>query len=217
LLNAAGRNDLRPFNLEREFCGISQGVVIQRASFPIPPRPFYPSPSTPFPVAVAGIKDEMKPKYHALPLPFATAPSPPSATGHISALPPYRLRRNLERREFYHSLSLSFPVFLFLPLSHASPIAERACCLPVKRQRIHPLLNQYCANLSAARLSERPPSGPLSFSHHGSSCPVPFSSRFCHLRSLDMPSAESIVYSTPSLPLVIDLCANIEPRRRGRE
>lgn len=36
LLNAAGYNDLRPFNLEREFCGISQGVVIQLGSFSVP-------------------------------------------------------------------------------------------------------------------------------------------------------------------------------------
>lgn len=159
----------------------------------------------------------MKPKYHAPP------PSPAvlhritttitTITGGGISLPPYRLHFNLECREFSYPLSLSFPPF-------SLPIVERACCLPVKRQRIHPLLNQYCANLSATPTSPYPCSH-LSLWYY----PLLFlSPRFYHLGSSDMPPKKSIVYSptsasSPSFPpfLVIDLCANIEPRRRGRE
>lgn len=116
-------------------------------------------PPLPFLSLVAGIKDEMKPKYHARP--------PPSPSLLSFSLPYVILHRiattitgggisiastlTLECRELSHPLSFSFSLF-----SLATDRVERACCLPVKRQKIHPLLNQYCANLSAT-----PPPLPL--------------------------------------------------------
>lgn len=124
-------------------------------------------------------------------MPFFAAsppPSPPFTGGGISIPPPYRLHLNLECREFSCPLSLSFPPF-------SLPIVERACCLPVKRQRIHPLLNQYCANLSATPLS--PPRALISA--HGIT--LSFSSpRVLPSTEPDMPPKESIVYSPTSAP-----------------
>lgn len=156
----------------------------------------------------------MKPKYHALPLALPAAITTAITDGGISIPPPYRLRLNLECREFSRPLSFSLPPF-------SLPFAERACCLPVKRQRIHPLLNQYCANLSATPATPVP-----TFPSQLVALPSPSSSPgVLPSTEPDMPPKESIVYSPHFRPppprslfsSVIDLCANIEPRRRGRE
>lgn len=175
---------------------------------------FLPSPSSPS--LVHDIKDEMKPKYHALPSPFP----PPSLAvlrrittitgGGISIPPLYRLRLNFECREFSHPLSLSFPLF-------SLPIVERACCLPVKRQRIHPLLNQYCANLSATPNHARSLISARRYHPLLLLCPPS--------TEPDMPSKESIVYPphfrpsfpSPLFPRYRSVCKYWTTSRHGRE
>lgn len=76
--------------------------------------------------------------------------------------------------------------------------------MPVKRQRIHPLLNQYCANLSTVRLPERPPPPSRSLISARRITPPPVSLS----TEPDMPPKKSIVYSLPHPPS-LSICVQI--------
>lgn len=123
-----------------------------------------------------------------------------SAANSIVLYPFYRL---------FH-LSLSYhqeSVLLARKAAKNSPVIESILCKPI----------------SGPGLSKRiPPSLRFPLSHRNSYHPLPF----CHLRSLICRRRKVLStpaspfpppFHSPALSFVIDLCANIEPRRRGRE
>lgn len=116
----------RPYNFKLAFCGISQGVIIQRAASSFRCSDSFSQPLLePVP---RGIKDEMKPEHHALSPSYHNAALPSPTTVRRSTFPlmvvprsktyffrvatiigtlnlPYR--NSYHRRSSFHLLNLS--------------------------------------------------------------------------------------------------------------